>query len=37
MPTQKETIPWEVSLQHAQETARQLDKVVLIDFSAAPT
>jgi len=36
MPAQAETIAWEGSLEQAQQRAAREDKIVLVDFSAAP-
>jgi len=36
MPAQAELIAWESSLEQAERRAAREDKIVLVDFSAAP-
>ena len=36
MPAQAELIAWEASVEQGQQRAAREDKVVLLDFSAAP-
>ncbi len=36
MPAQAELIAWESSLEQAGQRAAREDKIVLVDFSAAP-